>query len=213
MAREDDSRGTLHMTAHASYAPLVVPAVIRALQPLKYAVVVDDQHSQDALHRVADGATDIAITLPMPHAHEVQLRRLRSEPVVAACYPDHPITVGICDIARLSSHPLAVNLWGSGAHIFHQQLLEAPTRVHQLYRVSSAEAAADLARSGQAVAVLTRATIQRDLAARTLVEIDVIDMPEWHVELMAAHRRGRSSDPALAAVISALAPPDSRVKG
>ncbi|MFI1619028.1 LysR family transcriptional regulator [Streptomyces lydicus] len=204
IAREDDTQGTLHVTTHASYAPLAAPFVIGALQPLRYAVVVDDQHSQDALQRVAAGATDIAITLPMPHAHEVRLHTFRSEPVIAVCHPDHPLTARPCDTAGLSGHPLAVNLWGSGAQLFHELLLDAPTRAHQLYRISSAETAADLARSGQAVAVLTRATVERDLAARTLVELDVSDMPEWHVHLMAAHHRERAAEPAIAAVINAL---------
>ncbi|MEU6482182.1 LysR family transcriptional regulator [Streptomyces sp. NPDC047017] len=205
IAREDDTQGTLHVTTHTSYAPLAVPFVIGALQPLSYAVVVDDQHSQDALQRVATGTTDIAITLPVPHAHEVRMRKFRSEPVIAVCHLGHPLAAHrSCDIARLSGHPLAVNFWGSGASLFHEQLLDAPTRAHQLYRISSAETAADLARSGQAVAVLTRATVERDLVAGTLVELDVSDMPEWHVDLMAAHHRERAAEPAIAAVINAL---------
>ncbi|MFE9538145.1 LysR family transcriptional regulator [Streptomyces sp. NPDC006691] len=204
IAREDDTQGTLHLTTHATYAPLAVPFVVGALQPLKYAVVVDDQHSPSALRRVAAGTTDIAITLPLPHAPEVRLHKFRSEPVIAVCHPDHPLAARRCDTARLSGHPLAVNLWGSGADLFHEQLLDAPTRAHQLYRISSAETAADLARSGQAIAVLTRATVVRDLATRNLVELDVSDMPEWHVDLMAAHHRERADEPAIAAVINAL---------
>ncbi|MFJ6665471.1 LysR family transcriptional regulator [Streptomyces sp. NPDC091383] len=204
IAREDDTRGTLHLTTHATYAPLAVPFVIGALQPLRYAVVVDDQHSPSALQRVAAGTTDIAITLPLPHAPEVRLHKFRSEPVIAVCHPDHPLAARRCDTARLSAHPLAVNLWGSGADLFHEQLLDAPTRAHQVYRISSAETAADLARSGQAIAVLTRATVVRDLATRSLVELDVSDMPKWHVDLMAAHHRERADEPAIAAVINAL---------
>lgn len=204
IAREDDTQGTLHLTTHASYAPLAVPFVISALQPLRYAVVVDDQHSQDAVQRVADGTTDIAITLPVSHAHEVRLKKFHSEPVIAVCRPDHPLAQRPCTIPQLSSHPIAVNLWGSGAALFQERLLDAPIRAHQLYRISSAETAADLARSGQAIAVLTRATVERDLAQRTLVELGVTDMPEWHVELMAAHHRDRAAEPAIAAVIGAL---------
>ncbi|MEV0262240.1 LysR family transcriptional regulator [Streptomyces sp. NPDC050617] len=204
IAREDDTQGTLHVTAHASYAQLAVPFVVAALRPLRYAVVVDDQHSPSALQRVAAGTTDLAVTLPMPHAREVRLHAFRGEPVVAVCRPDHPLAAGPCDIAGLSGHPLAVNRWGTGADLFHEQLLDAPTRAHQLYDISSAETAADLARSGQAVAVLTRATVERDLAARTLVELDVRDMPEWRVELMLAHHRARAAEPAIAAVIAAL---------
>ncbi|MFJ9900978.1 LysR family transcriptional regulator [Streptomyces sp. NPDC091280] len=204
IAREDDTQGTLHLTTHATYAPLAVPFVIGALQPLRYAVVVDDRHSPSALRRVAAGTTDIAVTLPAPHAPEVLLREFRSEQVVAVCHPRHPLAERPCDILRLSSHPLAVNLWGSGADLFHEQLLDAPSRAHQLYRISSAETAADLARSGQAVAVLTRATVDRDLADCSLVELDVIDMPEWHVDLMVAHHRERADEPAIAAVINAL---------
>ncbi|MFE7119059.1 LysR family transcriptional regulator [Streptomyces sp. NPDC057654] len=208
IAREDDTQGTLHMTTHASYAQLAVPFVVSALRPLRYAVVVDDQHTPSALQRVAAGTTDLAVTLPMPHAHEVRLHAFRSEPVIAVCRPDHPLAAGpaqgSCDIAGLSGHPLAVNRWGTGADLFHEQLLDAPTRAHQLYEISSAETAADLARSGQAVAVLTRATVERDLAAAALVRLDVRDMPEWRVDLMLAHHRARAAEPAIAAVVAAL---------
>ena len=83
IARAEDTSGTVHVTTHASYAPLAVPFVLAALRPLKYSVIVDDQHSEDAVHRVAAGSTDMAFTLPVAHATKYGFRssaRSRSSP-------------------------------------------------------------------------------------------------------------------------------------
>lgn len=204
IARAEDTSGTVHVTTHASYAAQAVPFVLAAVRPLKFSIVVDDQHSEDAVHRIAAGSTDMAFTLPVSHAHEVRLQKFRTEQVIAVCHPDHPLAGRRCDIRRLGSHDIAVNFWGTGADAFRERLLDSPSRARRIHAVSPAETAAELARSGDAVGFLTRSTVERDLASRALVEVHVLDMPSWHVDIMLAYRRDRDSESSIAATIKAL---------
>ncbi|WP_214416526.1 LysR family transcriptional regulator [Sphaerisporangium fuscum] len=205
-ARAEDTTAALHVTTYASYAPLAVPFVAAALRPLKCSITVDDQHSRDALHRVAAGSTDIAFTLPVPHAHEVRLHRFRRDEVIVVAHPGHPLAGRRVDLGELGAHHLAFNNWGTGAAAFRERLSDQPAGAHQVYDVSPAETVAELARAGLAVGLLTRSTVRQDLAHGTLVQVDVTDLPEWHVEVMLAHHRDRAGEPAIAAVVAALDP-------
>jgi DNA-binding transcriptional LysR family regulator len=89
VARAENTRASLHVTAYSGYGTLAVPFLVQVLRPLLIAVSVDDQHSEEGLRRVAVGVTDLAFTLPEPHAHEVVLmlahhRDRAEEPAIRA---------------------------------------------------------------------------------------------------------------------------------
>lgn len=207
VARAEDTSATVHVTTYAAYAAMSIPFVVAALRELRCAIAVDDQHSEDALHRVAAGNTDIAFTLPVPHAHEVRLHHFRSEKVVVVSHPGHPLVGQRCTIRDLSAHHIAFNNWGTGARVFRERLLDQPTSAHHLYAVSPAETVAELARAALAIGVVARSTVRQDLADGALTQVDVSDLPEWHIDVMMAHRRDRADEPAIAALIGALRQP------
>lgn len=204
LAKAEDTEAAVHITTYASYAPLAVPFVIETLRGLRCSISVDDQHSEDAVHRVAVGSTDVAFTLAVPHAHEVQLHEFLRDEVIAVCRPDHLLANRPCDLRRLSAHPVVFNNWGSGAEAFAERLLDHPTKAHEVYKVSPAETVAEMARAGLAVGLVMRSTVQRDLASRTLIQLDIKDLPEWSIDIMLAHRRDRQDDPPIAALIDRL---------
>lgn len=55
-------------------------------------------------------------------------------------------------------------------------------------RHAVAETVAGLARRGSHIGVLTRSAVDHDLAAGTLVELLVADLPRWQVTLALAYR-------------------------
>jgi LysR family transcriptional regulator, putative pyruvate carboxylase regulator len=85
--------------------------------------------------------------------------------------PDHPLAGRRCTLHELSPYHVAFNNWGTGARAFQERLLDQPTKAHHVYTVSPAETVAELARAGLAVGVVTRTTVQRDLADRTLIQL------------------------------------------
>lgn len=59
---------------------------------------------------------------------------------------------------------------------------------HRFHAISPPEAIATLARRGSHVGVLTRSSVEPDLATGTLVELPITDLPSWHVTLALAYR-------------------------
>ena len=82
-----------------------------------------------------------------------------------------------------------------GAERFLTLLRAVPIPAHRLHTVSPAESAAALARRRSHVGVLPRVTVAPDLAAGTLVELPVRDLPDWSLTLALAYRAAEASSP------------------
>lgn len=204
IAQAEDTSFRLHVTAYADYAPVAIPFVVATLRPLTCSITVDDRHSEDALDHIAAGGTDVAFTLPVPHAHEVCLHHFHRDEVIAVCNPHHALAGRPCDLRQLSDHHIAFNNWGTGAQAFTEQFFDQPIKGHQILAVKPAQTSAELARKGLAVGIVTRSTVRYDLETGALVQLHVDDLPDWHVDVMLAHHRNRATEPAIAALINAL---------
>jgi LysR family transcriptional regulator, putative pyruvate carboxylase regulator len=205
VARAEDTRASLHVTAYSSYGTLAVPFLVRVLGPLQIAVTVDDQHSHEALRRVAAGVTDLAFTLPDPHAHEVTLLPFHRDPVIAVCIPGHPLAGRHITLRELEVHPVAFNDWGTGYAAFEEHLHELSGPEHRRLPVSPADVVVHLARAGLAVGLVTRSAAEHDLRLGTLIQVTITDLAPWHVDIMLAYHRDRADEPAIRAVLSATA--------
>jgi LysR family transcriptional regulator, putative pyruvate carboxylase regulator len=204
VARAEDTSASLHVTAYSGYGTIAVPFVVQVLRPLRIAVIVDDQHSEEALRRVAERVTDLAFTLPEPHAHEVALRPFHRDPVIAVCAPGHPLAGRHLPLRELEDHDVAFNAWGSGHAAFAEHLHELGGPEHRRLAVSPAELVVQLARAGLALGLVTRSAAEHDLQVGTLVPVTITDLPPWHVEIVLAHHRDRAEEPAIRAVLSAV---------
>ena len=206
VARAEDTRASLHVTAYSGYGTVAVPFLVEVLRPLHIAMTVDDQHSEEALRRVAAGVTDLAFTLPDPHAHEVVLRPFHRDPVIAVCTPGHPLAGRSITLRELEDHPVAFNAWGAGHAAFEEHLHELSGPEHRRLSVSPAELVVQLARADLALGLVTRSAAEHDLQLGSLVLVTITDLTPWHVDIMLAHHRDRAEEPAIRAVLSALPP-------
>jgi DNA-binding transcriptional LysR family regulator len=186
----------LRVAMHASFAPSLLPVVMDALAPLGRPVNATDAHSEEIIDRLTDGTVDIGLVVPVPHPGTIAVAPFRTDPMICVAHPDHPLTrhteLRVVDLAEAA---IACTAWGPGAERFLTLLRSAPIPAHRLHTVSPAETAAALARRGSHLGVLPRVTVAPDLAAGTLIELPVSDLPDWSLTLALAYRTADAFSP------------------
>jgi DNA-binding transcriptional LysR family regulator len=183
---------------HASFAPSLLPVVLDALAPLGRAFNATDAHSEEILDRLADGTIDIGLVVPVPCPTTIAVVPFRTDPMICVAHPDHPLARHTeLHIADLAEAAIACTAWGPGAQRFLALLRTVPIPAHRLHTVSPAETAVALARRRSHVGVLPRVTVAPNLAAGTLVELPVSDLPDWSLTLALAYRAAEEPSPAI----------------
>jgi DNA-binding transcriptional LysR family regulator len=76
----------------ASYAPVLLPAVVDTFGSADRPLSVSYDHGPNVVRAVATGEADIGFLAPCPHPTTVALQLLGVSPVVAVVAPDHPLT-------------------------------------------------------------------------------------------------------------------------
>jgi LysR family pca operon transcriptional activator len=172
----------------ASYAPVLLPAVVDAFESADRPLSVSYDHGPNVVRAIATGEADIGFLAPCPHPTTVALRSLGVSPVVAVVAPDHPLTTRRrTTLAELGDYPIAFSAWGEGAEVFLEQF-PGKARVSTIFPVS---AAAQLARDRGHVALAPQAALAADLRSQTLTQLSVGDLPTAHIALaIASHRAG-----------------------
>ena len=116
--RTTDYRTPIRALLSASYAPVLLPAVIDAFEAADLPLSVSYDHGPNVVRAIDTGEADFGFLAPCPHPISVVLRSLGASPVVAAVAPDHPLMSRRRPrLADLSDHPLAVYPWGEGVDI------------------------------------------------------------------------------------------------
>jgi DNA-binding transcriptional LysR family regulator len=194
--RAEDAPPAVRVAMHASFTSSLLPVVLDALAPLERAVSSTDAHSEEIVDRLTDGTLDVGIVVSVPHPSTIAVVPFRTDPMICVAHPDHPLAGhGEPSVTDLARAPIALTAWGHGAERFLALLRTVPIPAHHLHTVSTAEAAAALARRRSHVGVLPRVTIAPDLAAGTLVEIPMSDLPDWPLTLALAYRAAEASSP------------------
>lgn len=203
--RAEDNRPLLRLATHATFAPHIVPQVLDALAPLQLEIDCADAHSEDIVRLIDDGAVDIGLVVPCPHAGSMTLEPFLDDPVICVAEAAHPLTSRpSLRVRDLAAYLIAWNAWGQGADQFRVLLQPAQLPSHRLQRVSPAETVASLARRGTHVGVVSRSTVERDLGDGTLAQLPVTDLPHWQITLCLAYRNEDADTRAVRAVRSAV---------
>jgi DNA-binding transcriptional LysR family regulator len=199
--RAEDTPPAVRVAMHASFTSSLLPVALDALAPLRRAVTSTDAHSEEIIDRLTDGTLDVGLVVPIPHPSTIAVVPFRTDPMICVAHPDHPLARhSELNVADLAQATIALTAWGHGAERFLTLLSTVPIPAHHLHAVSTAEAAATLARRRSHVGVLPRVTIAPDLAAGTLIEIPVSDLPDWSLTLALAYRAAETSSPPIHAL-------------
>jgi LysR family transcriptional regulator, putative pyruvate carboxylase regulator len=185
----------LRVLLSVSYAPVLLPAIVDALDSGERPLSISYDHGPGVVRAIAAGEADIGFLQPCPHPSTVVVRSLGSSPVVAVVAAHHPLVAHRrTSLAVLATHRIAFSAWGDGADAFLEQM-PADARVSTVVPVS---AAAQLARDSGYVTLAPRAALAADLRSRTLTQISVVDLPSAAVSLaVATHRTSTIAVPSL----------------
>jgi LysR family transcriptional regulator, putative pyruvate carboxylase regulator len=185
-ARTTHYRAPIRVLLAVSYATVLLPAVVDALNSADRPLSVSYDHGPNVVRAIATGEADIGFLAPCPHPTSVVLRSLGVSPVVAVVAPDHPLaTQGRLTVADLGNAPIAFSAWGDGAELFLEQL-PADARVCTILPVF---AAAQLAHDRGYVVLASRAALAAELRSRTLTQLRISDLPTASTALALASRR------------------------
>lgn len=131
------------------------------------------------IRRLADNRDDLVVMSMVPQDMDLEFLPFLNNPIVAVAPNDHPL----CAQAKLALKdlepwPLLVRENGSGTRKACEEYFKEK-RVHfnQTLEVSSSEAQRECVVAGLGLAMLTRHAVSAELAAGTLTELPVAELP------------------------------------
>jgi DNA-binding transcriptional LysR family regulator len=156
------------------------------------AVSLDVTNRGTLLRQLAENTVDLVIMGQPPAEADVEAQTFMENPLVIVAPPDHPLAgKKKIPLARLQEETFLVREPGSGTRIAMERFFaERGMRLKTGMEVGSNEAIKQSVQAGLGLGLLSRATIEQELALKRLVVLDVEDFPimrHWYV----VHRRGK----------------------
>ena len=180
-------RGLLRL-AVVSTANYFLPSILAEFSRRHPGVQVSLQvaNREVVLAALTEHATDLAITGRPPDSVDIVAQHFMDNPLVVIAPPEHPlIGRGTVPLARLAEETLVVREPGSGT----RAAMERHFALHGLEvrpgcELSTNEALKQAVRAGLGLGMVSRQTIELELAAGCLVELPVESFPvvrQWYV--------------------------------
>ena len=163
-------------------------------------VSLDITNRETLLRSLAENTTDLVIMGQPPAEADVEAEPFMDNPLVIVAPPGHPLAdQRKIQLTRLQDEVFLVREPGSGTRIAMERFFsERGMRLKTGMEVGSNEAIKQSVQAGLGLGLLSRATIEQELALNRLVELDVADFPimrHWYV----VHRKGKRLSAAAAA--------------
>lgn len=155
-------------------------------------VSLDVTNRETLLRQLAENAVDLVIMGQPPAELDVEAQAFMENPLVVVAPPDHPLArqKGI-PLKRLQEEVFLVREPGSGTRSAMERFFaERGMRLKTGMEVGSNEAIKQSVQAGLGLGLLSRATIEQELALKRLVVLGIEDFPimrHWYV----VHRRGK----------------------
>ena len=203
-ARSEKQPPQLRITVHSTFSHRAIPLVLDALQELPRALRFRDAHSDEIVAMLLDGVTDVGFVLPTTPTRGLRFVALPPDPVICVCAPTHELA-SKRTVRRevFADYDLALNVWGSDASKFVEQLNRGGVPEWRRRECSDVNTAIQLARSHAHVAFVTASAATDDLMSGTLIRLNLQPTPRWTVPLAMAYHQRKQGDPAIAAIRAA----------
>lgn len=155
-------------------------------------VSLDVTNRETLLRQLTENAVDLVIMGQPPAELDVEAQAFMDNPLVIVAPPDHPLALQKeTPLTRLQEEIFLVREPGSGTRIAMERFFaERGMRLKTGMEVGSNEAIKQSVQAGLGLGLLSRATIEQELALKRLAVLDVADFPimrHWYV----VHRRGK----------------------
>jgi DNA-binding transcriptional LysR family regulator len=163
-------------------------------------VTLDITNRETLLRSLAENTTDLVIMGQPPAGADVEAEPFMDNPLVVVAPPDHPLAgKKKIPLKRLQEETFLVRESGSGTRIAMERFFsERGMRLKTGMEVGSNEAIKQSVQAGLGLGLLSRATIEQELALKRLVVLEIEDFPimrHWFV----VHRHGKRLSTAAAA--------------
>ncbi len=199
--RSPDHPLRLRVAVHTTFAHRAIPMILEALEDHPRVVKFRDAHSDEIVTMLLDGVADVGFVLPGTRPRGLRFVPLPADPVICVCAPTHALaTSTTVSRSLLGEHYLALNAWGTDAAKFIEELDRSGFPEWRRRECSDASTAIRLARHHGHVALVAESAADDDLAAGTLVRLDLRPAPRWTVPLAIAHRERDGDDPVVQAL-------------
>jgi DNA-binding transcriptional LysR family regulator len=156
------------------------------------AVSLDVTNRETLLRQLSENTVDLVIMGQPPAEADVEAQAFLDNPLVVVAPPYHPL-VGKkrIPLARLQEETFLVRERGSGTRIAMERFFaERNMRLRTGMEVGSNEAIKQSVQAGLGLGLLSRVTIEQELALGRLAVLDIAEFPimrHWYV----VHRRGK----------------------
>lgn len=180
------------------FVPALLGAFLRRYPDVT--VTLDVTNRETLLEQLAENAVDLVIMGQPPAEADVAAEPFLDNPLVVVAPPDHALaSKKRIPLTRLQEETFLVREPGSGTRSAMERFFaEHGIRIKTGMEVGSNEAIKQGVQAGLGLGLLSRATIEQELALKRLVVLDVEGFPimrHWYV----VHRRGKRLTPAAAA--------------
>jgi DNA-binding transcriptional LysR family regulator len=187
------SGGRLRISV-ATTANYFIPTLLGSFS-LRYpdvTVTLDVTNRETLLRQLAENTVDLVIMGQPPAEADVEAEPFMDNPLVVVAPPGHPLAGRKkIPLARLQEETFLVREPGSGTRIAMERFFsERGMKLRTGMEVGSNEAIKQSVQAGLGLGLLSRATIEQELALKRLVVLDVAAFPimrHWYV----VHRRGK----------------------
>ncbi|MBI5611526.1 MAG: LysR family transcriptional regulator [Gammaproteobacteria bacterium] len=155
-------------------------------------VTLDVTNRETLLRQLSENTVDLVIMGQPPAEADVEAKAFMDNPLVVVAPPDHPLAgKKTIPLARLQEETFLVREPGSGTRIAMERFFnERGMKLKTGMEVGSNEAIKQSVQAGLGLGLLSRATIEQELALKRLAVLDVADFPimrHWYV----VHRKGK----------------------
>jgi DNA-binding transcriptional LysR family regulator len=155
-------------------------------------VSLDVTNRETLLQQLSENTVDLVVMGQPPAEADVAAQAFMDNPLVVVAPIDHPLAkMKKIPLARLQEETFLVRESGSGTRIAMERFFnERGMRLKTGMEVGSNEAIKQSVQAGLGLGLLSRATIEQELALGRLAVLDVADFPimrHWFV----VHRRGK----------------------
>jgi len=171
---------SLRIAAVTSAAESFVPELMRAFaaeQP-DVELTLDVGNRQDVLERVLAHAADVAVSGTPPTDDRLSAEPLRDNAIVCITAPDDPLSAsGPVDASALAERAWLLREPGSGTRLLNERYLAEHDLRPKVLELGSNGAIKQAARAGLGVSLLSRVTVEAELASGLLGELRLGDQP------------------------------------
>lgn len=187
------SSGKLRISV-ASTANYFVPGLLAQFHQLHPGITVslDVTNRETLLRQLGDNTVDLVIMGQPPAGLDVEAQAFMENPLIVVAQPGHPLArEKKIPLTRLQEETFLVREPGSGTRMAMERFFaERGIRLKTGMEVGSNEAIKQSVQAGLGLGLLSRATIEQELALKRLVILYVAEFPimrHWYI----VHRHGK----------------------